>query len=78
MTIWVRRRRVGLPTEMWHLFETMTPGGLRASVCGEPLGDTDALDRLELANPIDVDRCGRCQTVYLRELSGEDRDPAHR
>jgi hypothetical protein len=78
LTIWVRRRRVGSPTEMWHLFETMTQGGLPRSVCGEPLGDTDTLDRLELANPIDADRCGRCQTVYLRELSGEDRDPDHR
>ena len=70
MTIWVHRRGAGASAEKWHLFEPMTPGDARVGACGTTFAATDTLDRLELANPADGDRCPDCQMAYRRELHG--------
>jgi hypothetical protein len=70
MTIWVRREQNRPSAEMWHLFESMTPGDVRPCACGITFAATDVLERLVLANPNESDRCLRCQMAYRRELRG--------
>ena len=70
MNVWVRRSREGPPADVWHLFDPMTRGDVRAGACGTQFDSLDTLDRLDLANPRDADRCPACQTAYLGELRG--------
>jgi hypothetical protein len=68
--IWARPRREGPSAEKWHLIESMSDPGARAGACGTPFVAGQTFELLDLANPLDSERCGECQGAYIREMRG--------
>jgi hypothetical protein len=70
MMIWARRRREAPSAEKWHLIETKSDPSARTAACGTSFVVGETFEHLDLANPLESERCGECQTAYMREMRG--------